>query len=110
MKVISYFLIYFLYLNPVIFSLHYESFELSSSELRAHDLKELNEDDSEDLGRFMNEFFYDSKSQLIVDLNLFRELWFELEKYRKSTTSGETDYIQVIPNYFKVLYLNEFLF
>lgn len=98
-----YFLIYFFYNLSFTISLNYEdkSFELASSELRAFDLNELNEKDSEDLGRFINEFFYDSKSQLLVDLDLFREVWFELEKYRKSAIDGEVDYVQVVFNFFK---------
>lgn len=74
---------------------NYDSFELTSTELRAVDLNIHNAEDSEDIGRFMNDFFYDSKSQLILDLDIFRELWLEIDKYRSSAASGDIDYIQV---------------
>ena len=50
---------------------------------------------SHDFGEFMAEFFHGSSSQLIVDLDLLRELWTELEKAREAAAAGDVDHIQV---------------
>uniref|UniRef100_A0A1I7SSF4 NRF domain-containing protein n=1 Tax=Bursaphelenchus xylophilus TaxID=6326 RepID=A0A1I7SSF4_BURXY len=49
---------------------------------------------TDDLGEFMSDFFADSGAQLVVDLDLFRDLWRELKNYEDSAKEGDVDYVQ----------------
>lgn len=47
------------------------------------------------MGKFIGEFFHDSQAQLILDLDVFREIWKELDKLKESALDGDVDYVQV---------------
>ncbi|KAI6183960.1 hypothetical protein M3Y97_00544800 [Aphelenchoides bicaudatus] len=78
-----------------------EEFSLNSDELRgSEEWPSLADRDSADnLGIFMSDFFGDSKTQLTLDLDMFRELYTELNRYYKAAESGDTDYIQKVMDF-----------
>lgn len=57
--------------------------------------KELDHETLEDTGLFINNFFHDSQTQLIIDLDIIYSIWNEINKYKKSAIEGDIDHIQV---------------
>jgi hypothetical protein len=55
------------------------------------------------MGVFMADFFGDSKTQLTLDLDMFRELYYELRRYHASAGEGDTDYLQKAIEFFAPL-------
>ncbi|KAI1727262.1 acyltransferase family domain-containing protein [Ditylenchus destructor] len=78
-------------------------FRLSEAELRGINEKGLDYEYSEDVGKFIGEFFHDSQAQLILDLDVFREIWKELDKLKESALDGDVDYVQTVVDFFKPL-------
>ncbi|KAH7701377.1 hypothetical protein AAVH_31491 [Aphelenchoides avenae] len=76
---------------------------LTEEELRGISELEPDEEDSHDTGQFMNDFFHDSQSQLVVDLDMIRQIWHETEKYREAATDGDIDYLQAVVDFFEPL-------
>nr|CAD2180593.1 unnamed protein product [Meloidogyne enterolobii] len=74
-------------------STDYDPFKLTREELL-----QLNEDYDpgyeKDVGKFVGDFFSDSSSQLIIDLDLFKQLWNELNEMRQAAIDGDVDYIR----------------
>nr|CAD2178466.1 unnamed protein product [Meloidogyne enterolobii] len=86
-------------------STDYDPFQLTREELL-----QLNDDYDPGyekyVGKFVGDFFSDSSSQLIIDLDLFKQLWNELNEMRQAAIDGDVDYIRV--NYIHIiLYLIE---
>lgn len=86
----------------------YDSVHFNEAELRRFNednarFQPAERDTARDMGEFMSDFFYDSQMQLSVDLDLFRELWTELDKLRQSAAEGDVDRIQAILDFFEPL-------
>jgi hypothetical protein len=75
-------------------STDYDPFQLTREELL-----ELNEDYDpgyeNDLGKFLGDFFSDSSSPLIIDLDLFKQVVNEFNEMRQAAMDGDVDYIRV---------------
>lgn len=78
--------------------------QFTSAELRGFSSSgesSLDRDESENLGHYLGEFFHDSDAQLVLDLDIFRELWTELDKFRASALEGDIDYVQTVIDFFR---------
>lgn len=80
-----------------------------SSKEQRHLFSDFDYDTSENLGVYLSEFFHDSQSQLVVDLDLVREIWSELARYREATLEGDVDYIQVRVSFYGHFFQKIFL-
>ena len=73
-------------------------YSLSESELRdilaQHENQEYEDEEAEVLGSDVHSFFKESNSQLILDLDLFKQFWEELNKARESAADGDVNYLK----------------
>lgn len=61
------------------------------------------EHETEILGEVFTNFFHDSNAQLVIDLDLFKELWEELHQLRESALVGNVDYVKTVVQFFEPL-------
>uniref|UniRef100_A0A183BTQ6 NRF domain-containing protein n=1 Tax=Globodera pallida TaxID=36090 RepID=A0A183BTQ6_GLOPA len=57
----------------------------------------------EDLGQFMGQFFHDSDVQLMLDMDMFIQLWNELNALQEAATDGRVDNVQAVITFFEPL-------
>uniref|UniRef100_A0A914HG36 Nose resistant-to-fluoxetine protein N-terminal domain-containing protein n=1 Tax=Globodera rostochiensis TaxID=31243 RepID=A0A914HG36_GLORO len=57
----------------------------------------------EDLGQFMGQFFHDSDVQLMLDMDMFIQLWNELNALQEAATDGRVDTVQAVITFFEPL-------
>lgn len=57
-------------------------------------------EESDIFGEQINSFFRESNTQLILDLDLFKEIWKELNNVQESTIDGNINYLEEMINFF----------
>ncbi|KAI6197060.1 NRF domain-containing protein [Aphelenchoides besseyi] len=79
-------------------------FRLNGDELRQAEWpSEQDSNTADDLGAFMSDFFDDSRTQLTLDLDMFRQIYDEINRYRNAATDGKTDVLEAAAEFFAPL-------
>ncbi|KAL3067934.1 hypothetical protein niasHT_037924 [Heterodera trifolii] len=57
----------------------------------------------EDVGQFVGQFFHDSDTQLMLDMDMFIQLWNELNAVNDAAAEGRVDTVQAMITFFEPL-------
>ncbi|KAI6242646.1 NRF domain-containing protein [Aphelenchoides fujianensis] len=58
---------------------------------------------AKDLGNFYANFFHDSRTSITLDLDMFREIYDEISRYRAAAQDGQTDVLEAAVEFFAPL-------